>query len=66
MKRLEDGRAYCMAQLIAYAVNDPQRMPKFDKVFPDGKPARAQDADEIWQAMKEWADMVQLAERQNG
>lgn len=61
-KRLDDGRFYTLAQLISYSVNDPKKMPKFDKVFPDGKPKPVQSADDIWAAMTVWADAMQAAE----
>ena len=62
LKRIEDGRAYSLAYLVSFAVNDPKRMPKFDKVFPDGKPKPAQDPDEIWASMQAWGDMMQEVE----
>jgi hypothetical protein len=65
-KRLDDGRFYTLAQLVTYAVNDPKKMPKFDKAFPDGKPKPVQSADEIWAAMTAWADVMQAAEAANG
>ena len=66
LKRVEDGRAYSLAYLVSFAVNDPKRMPKFDKVFPDGKPKPAQDPDEIWASMQAWGDMIQEAEARDG
>ena len=66
LKRIEDGRAYSLAYLVSFAVNDPKRMPKFDKVFPDGKPKPAQDPEEIWAAMQAWGDMLQAAEARDG
>lgn len=58
-KRLQDGRTYTLAQLIAYSANDPKRMPRFEKVFPDGKPKKAQSADEIHALMVSWVDTMQ-------
>ena len=66
LKRVEDGRVYSLAYLVSFAVNDPKRMPKFDKVFPDGKPKPAQDPDEIWESMQAWGDMLQAAEARDG
>ena len=66
LKRIEDGRAYSLAYLVSFAVNDPKRMPKFEKVFPDGKPKPAQDPDEIWASMQAWGDMLQAAEARDG
>ena len=66
LKRVEDGRVYSLAYLVSFAVNDPKRMPKFDKVFPDGKPKPAQDPDEIWALMQAWGDMIQAAEARDG
>lgn len=65
-KRLADGRFYTLAQLITYAVNDPKRMPKFDKVFPDGRPRKARSPEEMWAEMKAWALAAQAAEGRNG
>lgn len=61
-KSLDDGRAYTLAQLITYAVNDPRRMPKFDKVFPDGRPRKVQSPEAIWAAMEDWVTVMQAAE----
>ena len=66
LKRIDDGRVYSLAYLVSFAVNDPKRMPKFDKVFPDGKPKPAQDPEEIWAAMQAWGDMIQAVEGQDG
>jgi len=66
LKRVEDGRAYSLAYLVSFAVNDPKRMPNFDKVFPDGKPKPAQDPGEIWASMQAWGDMMQEAEARDG
>ncbi len=66
LKRVEDGRVYSLAYLVSFAVNDPKRMPKFDKVFPDGKPKPAQDPDEIWTSMQAWGDMMQEVEARDG
>ena len=66
MKRIEDGRAYSLAYLVSFAVNDPKRMPRYEKVFPDGKPKPAQDPDEIWASMQAWGDMIQEAEARDG
>lgn len=66
LKRIDDGRVYSLAYLVSFAVNDPKRMPKFEKVFPDGKPKPAQSPDEIWAAMEAWCDMIQAAEGQDG
>lgn len=57
-KRLADARTYSLAYLISYAVNDPQKMPRFDKVFPDG-PNRPQTDEEMLAAMREWVDVAQ-------
>ena len=53
--RQEQAIIYSLANLIAYAVNAPGKMPKFDAVFPDGKPKKRQSAEEILLAMREWA-----------
>ena len=66
LKRIEDGRAYSLAYLVSFAVNDPKRMPRYEKVFPDGKPKPAQDPEEIWAAMQAWGDMLQAAEARDG
>ena len=66
LKRIDDGRVYSLAYLVSFAVNDPKRMPKFDKVFPDGKPKPAQTPDEIWASMQAWADMMKAAEAADG
>jgi hypothetical protein len=57
-KRLDDGRAYTLAQLVTYAVNDPKRMPKFEKVFPTGKEKRL-SPEESLAAMRAWVDAAQ-------
>jgi hypothetical protein len=59
-KRLDDGRTYTLAHLVAYAVNDPKRMPKFEKVFPSGKEKRL-SPEESLAAMKAWVDAAQAA-----
>lgn len=61
-KRIEDGRTYTLAGLISYAVNDPRNMPRFDRVFPDGKPKKQQTPAEMWAAMKGWAQAMKAAE----
>ena len=66
LKRIDDGRVYSLAYLVSFAVNDPKRMPKFDKVFPDGKLKPAQSPDEIWALMEAWCDMMQATEGQDG
>lgn len=58
-KRLADGRAYSLAQLISYSVNDPKRMPRFDKVFPDtSRKKQAQSAEEIHALMLDWVETM--------
>lgn len=59
-KRLDDGRTYTLAQLVVYAVNDPKRMPKFEKVFPTGK-ERRMSPEESLAAMRAWVDAAQAA-----
>ncbi len=67
-KRLDDGRTYTLAQLISYSVNDPKKMPRFDKVFPDaGQTKKPQTADEIHALMVSWVAMAEaMTEGQNG
>lgn len=54
--RIEDGRTYTLAQLIVWAVNDPKRMPRFEKVFPDGRPKRRQSPEEMLALMTQWVE----------
>lgn len=61
-KRLDDGRTYTLAQLIAYSVNDPRRMPRFDKVFPDGKARERQTPEEIHALMVQWVETSKALE----
>lgn len=56
--RQGQGLVYTLAALVAYAVNNPSKMPKFDKVFPDGKPKKAQSPEEILAAMREWTAVI--------
>ena len=61
-KRVEDGRTYTLAQLISYSVNDPKKMPRFDKVFPDGRPRKQQSPDEMLALMRQWVETSQALE----
>lgn len=61
-KRLDDGRTYTLAQLISYSVNDPKKMPRFDKVFPDGKAPQRQTPDEIMALMMQWVETTKALE----
>jgi hypothetical protein len=61
-KRIEDGRTYTLAQLISYSVNDPKKMPRFDKVFPDGRPRKQQSPDEMLALMRQWVETSQALE----
>lgn len=65
-KRIEDGRVYTLAQLISYSVNDPKKMPRFDKVFPDGRPRRQQSPDEMLALMRQWVETTQAMGARNG
>ena len=61
-KRVEDGRTYTLAQLIAYSVNDPKKMPRFDKVFPDGRLRKQQSPEEMLVLMRQWVETSQALE----
>jgi hypothetical protein len=61
-KRIGDGRTYTLAQLVSYSVNDPKRMPRFDKVFPDGKARARQTPEEIHALMTEWVETSRALE----
>jgi hypothetical protein len=64
--RIQQGLVYSLAELMKFAVNDPNKMPKFDKVFPDpDRKQKAKSDDEIWAAMSAWADAMRLAEGQS-
>ncbi len=65
-KRIEDGRVYTLAQLISYSVNDPKKMPRFDKVFPDGRPRRQQSPEEMLALMRQWVETTQALGARNG
>lgn len=60
--RIKQAIAYATAQLVAVAVNNPKKLPSFDKMFPD-KSARkkVQDPEDIWSAMSAWAASEGLA-----
>lgn len=60
--RIQQALTYAGAQLIALAVNNPKKMPSFDKAFPDRSARKkAQDPDAIWAAMSAWAKSAELA-----
>ena len=61
-KRIEDGRVYTLAQLISYSVNDPKRMPRFDKVFPDGTARARQSPEEMLALMLQWVETTKAME----
>lgn len=61
-KIIEDGRCYTLAQLFSYSVNDPKKMPRFDKVFPDGKPSKQQSPEEILALMLDWVETASALE----
>jgi hypothetical protein len=61
-KRIEDGRTYTLAQLISYSVNDPKKMPRFDKVFPDGRLRKQQSPEEMLALMRQWVETSQALE----
>jgi hypothetical protein len=61
-KRVEDGRTYTLAQLVAYSVNDPKKMPRFDKVFPDGRLRKQQSPEEMLALMRQWVETSQALE----
>jgi hypothetical protein len=61
-KRIDDGRTYTLAQLISYSVNDPKKMPRFDKVFPDGRLRKQQSPEEMLALMRQWVETSQALE----
>ena len=61
-KRIDDGRTYTLAQLISYSVNDPKKMPRFDKVFPDGRLRKQQSPEEMLALMRQWVESSQALE----
>lgn len=65
-KRIEDGRIYTLAQLISYSVNDPKKMPRFDKVFQDGRPRRQQSPEDMLVLMRQWVETTQALGARNG
>lgn len=66
MKQIEDGRAYSLAFLISFAVNDPKKMPKFEKVFPDVRPKPAKTPEEMLAVMRQWVETVKAVEGRDG
>lgn len=57
--RLRAGLAYSQARLIGIAINDPKKMPAFEKIFPDpDKPKREQSPEESLRAMRAWARSI--------
>lgn len=52
---MQAGLVYTLAHLVAFSVNDPKKMPKFEKVFPDpsGK-TKVQSPQEMMAAMDAW------------
>lgn len=59
-KRMDDGRTYTLAQLIIYSVNNPNKMPKFEKAFPDGRPRKRQSPEEMLALMRQWVETAQV------
>jgi hypothetical protein len=51
---MQQGLAYSTAVLIAIAVNNPKKLPSFEKAFPSGRPKRQMSADEIMRNMQAW------------
>ena len=62
LKEIEDGRAYSLAVLMSFAVNDPKKMPKMDKVFPSGRPRKQQSPEEMLALMRQWVETSQALE----
>lgn len=61
-RRHQQGLVYTMAVLASFAANDPKKMPKFDKVFPDAAPKKAQTPEEMLAAMREWVAVMATAQ----
>lgn len=61
---MAQAMTYSLARLVGIAVNDPKKMPKFDKVFPDRHPKPAQSDGDILSAMKRWTDVIEAARKQ--
>lgn len=61
--RYQQGLSYSLARLLVWSFHDPKKMPKFDKVFPDGRPKPAQSDAEILAAMKQWTAAIEAAKK---
>ena len=60
--RIGQAMAHATAQLVAIAVNNPKKFPKFDAAFPD-RNQKPQTQEQMLAATRSWVGGLQIAAR---